>query len=146
MQRVYQRSMTTLVYHSLIALVATVFAFVITYSLTHTTWIAGLIALAVLAAAAGMTLSGAKLQIMVDDTSVTFMAKGKTHCHELAQCSFSSVIRDNSDLTLTVCDGGESYFYDCSYIGLGQYQRLLEDLGVAGEKLEVRKIETRKER
>ena len=146
MQRVYQRNMTTLVYHSLIALVASVFIFVMTYSLTHTTWIAGLIALAVLAAAAGMILSGAKLQIIVDDTSVTFMEKGKTHRHELAKCSFSSVIRDNSDLTLTVCDGGESYFYDCSYIGLGQYQRLLEDLGVAGEKMEVRKIETRKER
>lgn len=146
MQRVYQRSITTLAYHSLIALVAAVFVFVITYSLTHTTWIAGLIALAVLAVAAGMILSGAKLQIVVDDTSVTFMEKGKAHRHELAQCSFSSVIRDNSDLTLTVCDGGESYFYDCSYIGLGQYQRLLEDLGVAGEKMEVRKIETRKER
>lgn len=146
MQRIYQRSMATLAYHSLIALVASVFVFVIACSLTHTTWIAGLIALAVLAAAAGMIFSGAKLQIMVDDTSVTFMEKRKTHRHELAKCSFSSVIRDNSDLTLTVCDGGESYFYDCSYLGLGQYQRLLEDLGVVGEKLEVRKIETRKGR
>lgn len=146
MQRIYQRKMTTLIYHSLIALVATTFVFVSAYSLTHTIWIAGLIALAVLAAILGLILSGAKLKIIVDNASVTFIERRKTHRHEIANCSFSSVIRDNSDLTLTVCDDGESYFYDCSYIGLGQYQRLLEDLGVAGEKLQIRKIETRKER
>lgn len=146
MRRTYQRKMTTLIYHSLIALVAVTFVLVLAYSMTHSAWISGLVALAVLLAAAGLILSGAKLQIIVDDAAVTFLERGKPHRHELAKCSFSSVIRDDSDLTLTVHDGGESYFYDCSYLGLRQYQRLLEDLGVTGEKQEVLKIETRRER
>ncbi len=144
MQRIYQRKMTTLFYHLLIAVIASAFAFVLVNSISHTLWLAGLFALAFLLGAASTVLSGARLKIIVDDTMVTFVEKRKTTCHEIAACSFSSTVTDGTDLSLTVCDGGERYCYDCSYIGLSQYNRLLQDLGVTGEKQEVRKIETRK--
>jgi len=144
LQRVYKRKTTTLIYHLLIAVVAVVFVFVIARSITHTLWIAGLIAFAVLFAAVGLILSGAKLKIIVDDTKVTFIEKRKTTCHEIATCSFSSKITDGTDFSLTVYDGDESYYYDCSYIGSEQYNSLLDALGVTGEKQKVQKIETRK--
>lgn len=136
--------MTTLLYHLLIAGVAAAFTFVIANAISHTLWLACLVALAVLLGAGSIVLSGARLKIIVDGTNVTFIEKGKTTCHDIAACSFSSTITDGTDLSLVVCDGGERYYYDCSYIGLAQYDCLLQDLGVTGEKQEVQKIETRK--
>ena len=136
--------MTTLFYHLLIAVFASAFAFVLVNSISHAVWLAGLFALAFLLGAAGAMLSGARLKIIVDDTKVTFIGKKKTTCHEIAACSFSSTITDGTDLSLTVDDGSERYCYDCSYIGLSQYNKLLQDLGVTGEKQEVQKIKTRK--
>lgn len=144
MQRIYKRKTATLIYHLLIAFIAFVFVFVIARSITHTTWIAGLIAFVILLVSVGFILSGSNLKIVVDDTTVTFIEKKKTTCHEIKKCSFSSKITDKSDFSLTVYDGSESYYYDCSYIGSNQYDSLLNDLGVIGEKQKIQKIETRK--
>lgn len=144
MQRVYKRKVTTLIYHLMIALIVAVFVFVIARSIIQTTWIAGLIAFAILLASVALILSDAKLKIIVDDTKVTFIEKNKTTCHAIKNCLFSSRITDGTDFYLTVYDGSESYHYDCSYIGSDQYNSLLNDLGVTGEKQKVQKIETRR--
>lgn len=136
--------MTTLIYHLMIALAAVVFVFVIANSITHIMWIASLIALFILVMSVGFVLSDAKLKIIVDDSRVTFIEKRKSTCHEIAKCSFSSKITDGLDFHITVYDGSESYCYDCSYIGSDQYNSLLDDLGVTGEKQKIQKVETRK--
>lgn len=143
-QRVYQRKMTTLIYNLMIALAAIVFVFVISNSVFNNFRIAGLIASVILAVSVPLILSVSKLKIIVDDTTVTFIEKKKTVCYVIKNCSFSTKITDGTDFSLTVFNGDESYCYDCSYIGSDQFNHLLNDLGITGEKQKVRKIETRK--
>lgn len=144
MQKIYKRKITTIFYHLFIALVAVVFIFIIARAIIHTIWVAGIIAFAVMFLAAWFIVSDAKLKIIVDDKNVTFIEGRKITCYEIARCSFYSRITDGTDCNLTVDDGKERYCYDCSYIGLNQYNCLLDDLGITGEKQKIEKLETRK--
>lgn len=144
MIREYKRKITSVVCNMLMAFAAAAFIFVIVRAISGRMLISIVIALIILAVSSAFIFSDANLKIVVDDTKVTFIEKKKTTAHIIADCSFSSIIRDGTDFELTVIDGGETFHYDCSYIGSDQYKSLLDDLGVTGEKQAVRKLETRK--
>ena len=88
------------------------------------------------------------IQIIVRDGKLIVVKGKKKREFIIDECSFKAKTSTSSGETschLTVIDGqGESHDIDCELIGIGQFNHLLEDLGIVGENAKAQKLETKR--
>lgn len=88
------------------------------------------------------------ITITIDDRYMTVKEGRKEKRFEIAKCSFhAKMVTSSGDTscTLDVTDeNGELHYIDCELIGAGQFEMILEDLGVIGDKAPVNKVVTKK--
>ena len=89
-------------------------------------------------------LSQMKMKIIVNGNTVTFITKKSSNTYSIDDCGFSSKIVNHDDLNLTVTDGTNTEYYDCSFLGYTKYMELLEDLKLTGDNQKSIKLETKK--
>lgn len=142
MKKIYKRSLLSLIYNLIGAVAGAIFVAVIVGALTDKIVIAGGVGCLILILAVGFMFSQSKLQVEVDDQTVTFITKKKDRSYTIADCTFHSKITNNDDFDLTVYCNGERESFDCSFLSGSDYSSLLEDLGVVGEKQEAIKLTT----
>lgn len=88
------------------------------------------------------------IELIVKDGKLIVKKGRKRKEFVIDECSFKAKMSTSSGDTschLTVIDGqGEKHDIDCELIGIGQFNRLLEDLGIIGEKAKAQKLETKR--
>ena len=88
------------------------------------------------------------ITITVDGQYLTVKKGRKVKSFEIASCSFHArMVTSSNDTscTLQITDaGGKTEYVDCELIGVGQFSRLLEDIGVVGGEAPVQKLQTKK--
>ena len=96
-----------------------------------------------------LVLWGNLISIHVSGNTLTVKKRGKLlHSFQIDQCSFHAYTKssggDNEcSLYVATPDGNETHI-DCELIGVTNFNRLLGDLGVIGEKATATKINTTK--
>ena len=84
-----------------------------------------------------MILNDRKLYIKVTDETLTVVDGKKIYEYILDECSIKAKIKNNDILSLYVTDSNDNTeFFDLSLLGYRQFNRLIEDLSVVGEKAE----------
>lgn len=101
----------------------------------------GLLAVAMLAD----MLSHLRMRVVVRDTSLSIF-KGREEWHfDLGQVALRAESSNGQYLTLKVVEAdGAAHDFDLTLLGVSQYQQLLEDLGVTGERSAVTRLEAEK--
>ncbi len=88
------------------------------------------------------------ITIAVDERYLTVKKGRKTKQFEIATSSFyAKTVTSGGDTEckLQVTDaGGKTEYIDCELIGVGQFYKLLEDLGIVGDNAPVQKLKARK--
>ena len=86
------------------------------------------------------------ITITISKTHLTVKKGNKESFFELAQCNFraKTITRSwDTECKLYVTDSeGKEHFIDCELIGIGQFEELLEDLGMLGDTAPVQKLDT----
>ncbi len=144
MKKIYKRSLWSLICNLVGAVVGAAFVAVIIGVLTDKTLLAGCVGIVILLLGGGLMFSQSKLQVEVDEQTVSFITKKKDRTYTISECAFHSKITNNDDFELTVYCNGERESFDCSFLSEGDYSSLLEDLGVIGEKQEAIKLTTKR--
>lgn len=88
------------------------------------------------------------IQIVVKDGKLIVIKGKKRREFVIDECSFTARTTTSSGETschLSIVDAqGEKHDVDCELIGIGQFNHLLEDLRIIGEKAETQKLETKR--
>ena len=89
------------------------------------------------------------ITITVDGQYMTVKKGHKLKRFEIARSSFyAKMVSSSGDTscTLQITDeNGKVEYVDCELIGVGQFRKLLEDIGVTGGDAPVQKLQTKKE-
>lgn len=88
------------------------------------------------------------ITVTVSDKYLTVKKGRRQQRFEIARCSFhAKMVTSSGDTSceLDITDeSGKKHYIDCELIGAGQFESLLEDLGIIGEHAPVQKIQTKK--
>ena len=83
------------------------------------------------------TLSDRKLYVKVTDETLTVIKGKKIDEYNIEECAMKDRIKNNDILTLYVTDSNDNTkSYDLSLLGYKQFEKLIEDLSVIGDKSE----------
>ena len=83
------------------------------------------------------TLSDKKLYVKVTDETLTVVKGKKIDGYNIEECAMKARIKNNDILTLYVTDSNDNTkSYDLSLLGYKQFQKLIEDLTIIGDKSE----------
>ena len=83
------------------------------------------------------TLSDKKLYVKVTDETLTVVKGKKIDEYNIEECAMEARIKNNDILTLYVTDSNDNTkSYDLSLLGYKQFQKLIEDLTIIGDKSE----------
>ena len=83
------------------------------------------------------TLSDKKLYVKVTDETLTVVKGKKIDEYNIEECAMKARIKNNDILTLYVTDSNDNTkSYDLSLLGYKQFQKLIEDLTIIGDKSE----------
>ena len=83
------------------------------------------------------TLSDKKLYVKVTDETLTVVKGKKIDEYNIEECAMKARIKNNDILTLYVTDSnGNTKSYDLSLLGHKQFEKLIEDLRIVGNKSE----------
>lgn len=83
------------------------------------------------------TLSDRKLYVKVTDETLTVIKGKKIDEYKIEECAMKARIKNNDILTLYVTDSNDNTkSYDLSLLGYKQFEKLIEDLSVIGDKSE----------
>lgn len=87
----------------------------------------------------------ARMRVVVGDNRLSICLGRKEYHYQLDSISLQAERINNSSFTLYVTDEkGHKESFDLSMLGLIKYHRLLDDLGVTGDKSTPQKIEVTK--
>ena len=83
------------------------------------------------------TLSDKKLYVKVTDETLTVVKGKKIDEYNIEECAMEARIKNNDILTLYVTDSNDNTkSYALSLLGYKQFQKLIEDLTIIGDKSE----------
>lgn len=83
------------------------------------------------------TLSDKKLYVKVTDETLTVVKGKKIDEYNIEECTFKATSKNNDILSLIVIDSsGNTKSYDVSLLGYRQFEKLIEDLRIVGDKSE----------
>ena len=83
------------------------------------------------------TLSDKKLYLKVTDDTLTIVKGKKVDEYKIEECAFKATSKNNDILSLIVIDSsGNTKSYDVSLLGYRQFEKLIEDLRIVGDKSE----------
>ena len=83
------------------------------------------------------TFSDRKLYLKVTDDTLTVIKGKKVDEYRIEECDFKATSKNNDILNLIVIDSsGKTKSYDVSLLGYRQFKKLIEDLGIVGNKSE----------
>lgn len=83
------------------------------------------------------TLSDRKLYVKVTDDTLTLVKGKKIDEYKIEECTLKARIKNNDILTLYVTDSNDNTkSYDLSLLGYNQFEKLIEDLSIVGDKAE----------
>lgn len=83
------------------------------------------------------TLSDKKLYVKVTDETLTVVKGKKVDEYKIEECTFKATSKNNDILSLIVIDSsGNTKSYDVSLLGYRQFEKLIEDLRIVGDKSE----------
>lgn len=83
------------------------------------------------------TLSDRKLYVKVTDETLTVIKGKKIDEYNIEECAMKARIKNNDILTLYVTDSNDNTkSYDLSLLGYKQFEKLIEDLTIIGDKSE----------
>lgn len=83
------------------------------------------------------TLSDRKLYLTVTDDTLTVIKGKKVDEYKIEECTFKATSKNNDILSLIVIDSsGNTKSYDVSLLGYRQFEKLIEDLRIVGDKSE----------
>lgn len=82
-----------------------------------------------------------RMKVAVEGGTLTIVTGGRTHSYDLDRVSLSARARNNDTFTLRVEDEHGSESFDLSLLGSAQFNRLLEDIGLIGDKSTVTRLD-----
>lgn len=145
----YKRSILRTIFQIIILTIGVIFGLIITSLIMdafnyNNYYVLAIIGIILILIAISDVLDGIRFKIFLDNEKITLKTGKKEDVYILSEVTFSSKIvnSDIKELYVHTKDKNSKY-YDCTYLTLNDFEKLLEDLGVVGDKQAVRKLETK---
>lgn len=145
----YKRSILRTIFQIIILTIGVIFGVIITSLIMdafnyNNYYVLAIIGIILILIAISDVLDGIRFKIFLDNEKITLKTGKKEDVYILSEVTFSSKIVDSDRKELYVhTKDKNSKYYDCTYLTLNDFEKLLEDLGVVGDKQAVRKLETK---
>lgn len=145
----YKRSILRTIFQIIILTIGVIFGLIITSLIMdafnyNNYYVLAIIGIILILIAISDVLDGIRFKIFLDNEKITLKTGKKEDVYILSEVTFSSKIVDSDRKELYVhTKDKNSRYYDCTYLTLNDFEKLLEDLGVVGDKQAVRKLETK---
>lgn len=85
-----------------------------------------------------------KLEVQISSETLQIIKGKAAHAFKLKDCQFSAKLDDNANYDLIVFSGDATKTFDLSLLGYRQFNEVLQELGVIGEKAKATKLITKK--
>lgn len=145
----YKRSILRTIFQIIILTIGVIFGLIITSLIMdafnyNNYYVLAIIGIILILIAISDVLDGIRFKIFLDNEKITLKTGKKEDVYILSEVTFSSKIVNSDIKELYVHTKDKNFrYYDCTYLTLNDFEKLLEDLGVVGDKQAVRKLETK---
>ena len=135
-ERIYKSTSFQVVKELVLLIVACAFlAFILHFFVKD--YINAIVVAVVFVFSLAMTLKDRKLYVKVTDDTLTIVDGKKVYEYKIEECEIKARTKNNDILTLYVTDSNDNTkSYDLSLLGYKQFEKLIEDLTIIGDKSE----------